>query len=178
MLRAKPPLDSLFKAQRRFSYLSNSGRDLHLHLLSQVPEDTADIPLASMFEDFTYRHIPSLFLGIHIAIGGLMPWTHGPRAALLKFGFPPSIASSPAAWPLIKVGSARITAFGLALCGMYAGGHYEAMDILIASMGWIGLVDGWVCYEDGAEGSVVFRSVATASVAVWGALGMTTGKYL
>jgi hypothetical protein len=131
-----------------------------------------------MFEDFTYRHIPPLLLAAQITIGGLMPWTHGPRAALLKFGFPPSIASSKAAWPIIKVGSARVSAFGIALFGMYAGGHYEAMDILIASMAWIGLADAWVCYEDGAEGSVLFRSVATGLVVGWGALGMTTGKYL
>lgn len=130
-----------------------------------------------MFEQFTWRHLPPLLLATQVTFGGMMPFTHGPEAALLKFGFPKPIAVSKAAWPVIKIGSARVTAIGMALWGMYLGGHFEAMDILIASTAWIGLIDGIVCREEGAAGSTVFRVGLTSVIALWGALGMTTGKY-
>lgn len=107
-----------------------------------------------------------------------MPFYHGPEAALGEFGFPPNIAQSKAAWPVIKTGSSRVTAIGLAIWGMYFGGHLEAIDILIASMFWVGLVDGWVCYKEGKPGSVMFRTGTTSVIALWGFLGMTSGKYL
>ena len=52
------------------------------------------------------------------------------------------------------------------------------MDILLASMAWVGVVDGVVCYRDGEKGSVVMRVGLTGVVAGWGVLGCTTGKYL
>lgn len=130
-----------------------------------------------MFDKFTLRHLPPLLLATQITIGGLMPFTHGPEASLLKFGFPQNIAASKAAWPVIKVGSARVTAMGLAMWGMYLGDHFEAIDILLASIGWIGLVDGLVCYKEGASGSTLFRVGLTSLVALWGLLGITTAKY-
>ena len=131
-----------------------------------------------MFESFTPRHIPPLLIATQITLGGLYPWLHSPRAALLKFGLPPTIASSKAAWPVIKIDPAPATAIGLALWGMYLGGHFEAMDILLSSMAWVGVVDGLVCYRDGEKGSVVKRAGLTGVVAGWGVLGRTTGKYL
>lgn len=131
-----------------------------------------------MFDDFNLRHILPLLLATQITFGGMMPFTHGPEASLLKFGFPREIAVSKAAWPVIKIGSARVTAIGLAIWGMYLGGHYEAIDILIASTGWIAIIDGIVCHKEGATGSTTFRVGLTSAVALWGLLGMTTGKYL
>jgi hypothetical protein len=60
---------------------------------------------------------------------------------------------------------------------MYLGGHLEAMDILLASMGWMALIDGVVCAREGTPGSATFRATSTGVVALWGMLGMTTGKY-
>jgi hypothetical protein len=60
---------------------------------------------------------------------------------------------------------------------MYLGGHLEAMNILFASMGWIALIDGVVCAQDGAPGSAMFRATSTGAVVLWGMLGMTSGKY-
>jgi hypothetical protein len=131
-----------------------------------------------MFDDFTPRHIPPLLLATQVTLGGMMPFTHGPEASLLKFGFPKEIAFAKAAWPVIKIGSARVTAIGLAIWGMYLGGHYEAIDILIASTGWIAIIDGIVCHKKGAAGSTAFRVGLTTAIALWGLLGMTTGKYL
>lgn len=130
-----------------------------------------------MFEDFTPRHILPLLLATQITIGGMMPFTHGPEASLLKFGFSRKIATSKEAWPVMTVGSARVTTIGIALLGLYAGGHYEAMDILFASTGWLSVIDGIICFKEGASGSMAFRVVLTSMVALWGLLGMTTGKY-
>jgi hypothetical protein len=130
-----------------------------------------------MFEHFAYRHIPPLLLATTITIGGTMPYTHGPEAALLKFGFPPAIARSKAAWPIITVGSARVSTIGIALWGLYLGGHLEAMDILLASMAWIAVIDGLVCAKEGEPGSALFRASFTGIVAGWGLLGMTSARY-
>lgn len=126
---------------------------------------------------FALRHLPPLLLATAISIGGTMPFTHGPEAALFKFGFPQHIAVSKAAWPVIKVGSSRVTTIGLAIWGMYLGGHFEAMDILFTAMGWMALIDGVVCSKEGAPGSTFFRVSTTSAVALWGLLGMTSGKY-
>ncbi|KAH4820065.1 hypothetical protein HBH61_030100 [Parastagonospora nodorum] len=134
--------------------------------------------MPTMFSHFTPRHIAPLLLATQLCIGGLYPFLYTPSAALLKFGFTPQIAASKAAWPVIKTGSARVTAMGIALWGMYLGGHFEAMDIMIASLGWVAVVDGIVCGQEGAEGSVVMRVGVTVVIALWGALGMTTGRWL
>lgn len=60
---------------------------------------------------------------------------------------------------------------------MYLGGHLEAMGILFAAMGWMVFINGVVCYKEGAPGSTRFRVLSTSAVAVWGLLGMTSGKY-
>lgn len=130
-----------------------------------------------MFDQVALRHLPLLLLATIITIGGMMPFTYGPEAALLKFGFPQHIAIFKPTWPIIKVGSARVSTIGIAIWGMYVGGHLEAIDILIAFMAWIALIDGLVCYKEGASGSVMFRVPSTSAVALWGPLGMTSGKY-
>ncbi len=106
-----------------------------------------------------------------------MSFTHGPEEALLTFGFSNNIASSRAAWPVIKVEGSRITTIGLAIWGIYLGGHLEAMDILLSSIGWMALIDGIVCSQDGAPGSARMRATYQSVVAMWGLLGMTSGKY-
>jgi hypothetical protein len=130
-----------------------------------------------MFENFTWRHVPPLLLATQVTIGGMYPFIWGPEAALLKFGFPKHIAVSKPAWPVIKIGSARVTTIGLAIWGMYIGGHLEAIDVLIASTSWVALIDGVVCHQEGAAGSTTFRVGLTSIIALWGFLGMTTGKY-
>jgi len=101
-----------------------------------------------------------------------------PESALLTYGFSPQIASSPAAWPVIQVEGSRVTTIGLALWGMYLGGHVAAMDVLLAAVGWMAVVDGIVCGEFGAEGSARTRAGYQGVVAVWGLLGMTRGRWV
>ena len=131
-----------------------------------------------MFENFAIRHLPPLFLGTILTVGGGMSFTSGPEAALTKFGFREHIASNKAAWPVIKIEGSRITTIGLTIWGLYLGGHFEAMDILFAAMGWMAVIDGVVCSEHARPGSATFRASSTALVALWGALGMTSGKYI
>ncbi|KAH7077935.1 hypothetical protein BKA63DRAFT_274934 [Paraphoma chrysanthemicola] len=130
-----------------------------------------------MFEHFSPRHIPPLLLATIWTIGGTMSLTSGPEAAILTFGLTPKIASSPAAWPLIKLEGSRITTIGLSLWGIYLGGHLEAMDTLLACVGWMAVIDGVVCRKDGVEGKARVRAGYQGVVAVWGLLGMTSGKY-
>jgi hypothetical protein len=70
-----------------------------------------------------------------------------------------------------------VTTIGLAIWGMYLGGHLEAIDILLAAMGWMALIDGLVCSQEVAPGSTMFRVSATSVVALWGLLDMTSDKY-
>jgi hypothetical protein len=130
-----------------------------------------------MFEHFALRHIPPLLLASIWTIGGTMSFTHGPEAAILAFGLSPKIASSQAAWPLIKVEGSRVTTIGAAIWCIYLGGHLEAMDTLLACIGWMAVIDGVVCAKDGAPGKAKMRAVYQGVVALWGLLGMTSGKY-
>ena len=65
-----------------------------------------------MFEQLTLRHIPPLFLSTAITIGSFTPFFRNSEYALRLFGFPNDIAANKAAWPLIKVMSARVSTIG------------------------------------------------------------------
>ncbi|KAH6641948.1 hypothetical protein C7974DRAFT_92762 [Boeremia exigua] len=128
-----------------------------------------------MFEHFELRHFPPLFIATTTAFGGTMPlWN--PEKAILTFGFPQNIASSRPAHPVMAVGSARITCTGIALWALYLKGHLEAMDIVLASLGWLALVDGYIVLQESGRGKATFRFLSAAVVAIWGMLGMTAGR--
>ncbi|OAK94101.1 hypothetical protein IQ06DRAFT_298819 [Phaeosphaeriaceae sp. SRC1lsM3a] len=131
-----------------------------------------------MLEHFALRHIPPLLLASIWTLGGLMSFTHGPEQAILAYGLSEKIASSQAAWPLIRIEGSRVTTIGLAIWAIYLGGHLQAMDTLLACIGWMAVVDGYVCSKDGAPGSAKMRGIYQGVVATWGLLGMTSGKYL
>jgi len=107
-----------------------------------------------------------------------MSFTHGPEQAILTYGLSKSIASSKAAWPLIKIEGSRVTTIGMAIWGIYLGGHLKAMDTLLACIGWMAIVDGVVCAKEGSLGSARMRATYQGVVALWGLLGMTSGKYV
>lgn len=130
-----------------------------------------------MFEHFALRHIPPLLLASIWTVGGAMSWTHGPEKAMLTFGLPKQIASSEAAAPLIRVEGSRVTTIGLAIWGTYLGGHLEAMDTLLACIGWMAVIDGLVLAKVGVPGSARTRATYQSVVALWGLLGMTSGRY-
>lgn len=128
-----------------------------------------------MFEDFVPRHIPILLISTIIIFGGCMPlWN--PEKACRTFGFPQRIAVSKAAWPPMIVGSARVTMVGFALWGLYLGGHFAAMDTVCASMAWLALVDGYVCWKESGVKVGALRALSGGLIALWGFLGMTAGR--
>ncbi|ORY03128.1 hypothetical protein BCR34DRAFT_573671 [Clohesyomyces aquaticus] len=130
-----------------------------------------------MLDHFELRHTPPLILASIWTIGGLMSLTHGPEAAMLAFGLNPRIASSKDAAPVIKCEGSRITTIGLAMWGIYLGGHLEALDILISCIGWMAVVDGVVLSKDGVPGKARQRLLYQSVIAIWGLLRMTSGKY-
>ena len=107
-----------------------------------------------------------------------MSFTHGPEAAILTYGLSQEIASSKAAWPLIRIEGSRVTTIGMAIWGIYLGGHLEAMDTLLACIGWMAIIDGMVCAKDGSPGSARMRATYQSVVALWGLFGMTSGKHI
>ena len=52
------------------------------------------------------------------------------------------------------------------------------MDTLLACIGWMAIVDGVVCAKEGSLGSARMRATYQGVVALWGLLGMTSGKYV
>lgn len=71
--------------------------------------------------------------------------------------------------------SARITATGLAIFVFYFQGKFEAVDVILVTMGYVGAVDGYVCWKEGVKGKAVFRAMCGAAIAAWGLYGMTAG---
>lgn len=128
-----------------------------------------------MFEHFELRHILPLFIATTTTIGGMMPLWNAEKA-IRTFGFPQHIADCKPAHPVMACGSARVSVTGIALWALYLKGHFEAMDIVLASIGWLALVDGYVCVQEGVPRAAIFRFTSAGVVAVWGLLGMTAGK--
>jgi hypothetical protein len=128
-----------------------------------------------MFEDFALRHIPPLLLATTTTVGGFMPlWD--PEGAIRLFGLPQRIAISKTAHPLMILSSARISAIGIAIWMLYLRKNYEAVDVVLTSIGWIGVIDGYVCWNEGVPGKAVMRSTSSLLAMLWGVFGMTSGK--
>ncbi|TVY62850.1 hypothetical protein LSUE1_G009201 [Lachnellula suecica] len=122
-----------------------------------------------MASAFVPRHIPALLVTTSMTLGGTMP-LFNPVRAITTFGFPQRIAVSKPAHPVMVVGSARVSAIGIALWALYLKGQFEAMDVVFASLGYLALVDG-----EGGWRPAVFRAVSAGLVAL-GAVGMTAGR--
>jgi hypothetical protein len=130
-----------------------------------------------MLDQFVPRHIPALLLATTITIGGAMPFWAGPEKSLEAFGFPSRISTAKAAHPLIITQSARISALGAAIWVLYLRGHFEAVDIVIASFGYVGIVDSYTCYKEGVPKAALNRGLSTGLIALWGLFGMTNGGW-
>ena len=98
------------------------------------------------------------------------------ESAILEFGLPKRIAISKPAQAVMITSSARITAIGMALFTFYFQGTLEAVDTVLAIIGYVGLVDGYVCWREGVPDKSVFRTASGLLIAAWGWYGMTTGR--
>ncbi|KAL8646340.1 MAG: hypothetical protein Q9226_006901 [Calogaya cf. arnoldii] len=128
-----------------------------------------------MFADFALRHIPPLLVATALTFGGLMPFFNA-EYAIQEFGLPKRIATSKPAQSVMIISSARITAIGIALFTFYLQGKFEAVDTILFILGYVGLVDGYVCWLEGVPGKAVFRTLSGTLIAAWGWYGMTVSR--
>lgn len=93
---------------------------------------------------------------------------------MLEFGFPAALARNPASHPTYIIGQARGTVIGLLISIFYARGQYEAVDLIMATVGfYAGAVDSWVVWRAGNRPKAVFRLVASWIIGGLGLWGLT-----
>ncbi|KAF4610378.1 hypothetical protein G7Y89_g15741 [Cudoniella acicularis] len=173
-----PLLDSFLKESSRLSpvdSLSTRRKALKPFHLSDGTYIERGQWIFVMFEHFVLRHIPPLLIATTISLGGTMTFFNVEKA-IQTFGLPQRIAISKTAQPVMTLSSARISAIGISIWALYLGNHFEAVDVVCATMGYIALVDGYVCWKEGVPGTAAWRTASTALVALWGLMGMTAGR--
>jgi hypothetical protein len=88
--------------------------------------------------------------------------------AIEEFGLPKRIAISKEAHPFIILSSARITALGTLMLIFYIQHKLnEVNTIMIVMGGYLGVVDGYVCWREGVQNRAVFRSFSGLLIAAW-----------
>jgi hypothetical protein len=95
--------------------------------------------------------------------------------AILEFGLPERIAVSKPAQSVMILSSGRITTLGLALFTFYFQRKLAAVDTILLLLGYVGLVDGYVCWLEGVPNKAIFRLASGLAIAAWGWFGMTEG---
>lgn len=125
---------------------------------------------------FSLRHIPALLAATTTFLGGFWP-LFAPAEAMREFGLPESVASAPAAHPVMKINGARTTVLGATMFILYFRGMLAECDLLLALMGfYLGCVDSYVCWRLGAPGKAIFRLISSSALGAWGLFGLTAGK--
>lgn len=108
-----------------------------------------------------------------MTFGGMWP-IFDARGAILEFGFPARIADTPAAAPVMVIGSARTTCIGLLVFLFYSRNQLDLVDQVMAVIGaYAGLVDSYVVWKEGRPRKAVFRLVSSWLLAAWGFAGLT-----
>lgn len=122
-----------------------------------------------------YNHFPGLFLATTFTFGGMIPLFNEQRA-MREFGLPERIVASREAQSVMIVYSGRMTMVGMLMYYFYGKGQYAAIDAILASLAYAGMIDGYVCWREGARGSAIFRLASSVLVAGLGAMGVTAWK--
>lgn len=128
-----------------------------------------------MFDQPVLRTIPPLFVATATTFGGLIPF-YNAQYAIEEFGLPRRVAISKPAQSIMILSSARIATLGVAIFVFYFQGKFEPVDVIMALLGYVGLVDGYVCYREGVPGKAMFRFASGLLISAWGAFGMTAGR--
>ncbi|KXX74431.1 hypothetical protein MMYC01_208888 [Madurella mycetomatis] len=127
-----------------------------------------------MLDNFSLAHIPAFIVASTTTFGGIWPMFNAP-AAMLEFGFPPTIAQAPAAAPVMVNGQARTTILGLLTFIFYYQGKYSEVDTILAVFGvYAGAVDAYLVWKLGNPGKGVFRLVASWAIAACGFARLTS----
>lgn len=128
-----------------------------------------------MFSKFFLRHITSLFVATALTLGGLLPFFSA-EYTIRESKLPERPTVSQPAQSIMILLLARGTAIGLALFASYFQGKYRAVDTVMATLGYVGLIDGYVCWNERVPGKAVFREMSGAVIAGWGLFGLMDGK--
>ncbi|KAI4592936.1 hypothetical protein KJ359_010188 [Pestalotiopsis sp. 9143b] len=128
-----------------------------------------------MFNQVQFRHVPALVVATTMTFGGLWSFFDA-RAAMLEFGLPDRIASTPGAASVMLINNARTTAFGLCMFTFYYRGQMEVCDTILAILGaYAGLVDSYVVWKEGNSRKAAFRFVSSGLLSAAGFAGLTAG---
>jgi len=118
------------------------------------------------------RHVPILFVASGLTFGGM--WANvNPHGAALLFGLPPRIAESLPAQAVMTLCSGRSSVIGMAIWTFYLKKDYAAVDTILILIGYLGLVDGYICWREGVPAKAVERAVASIFAAAVGWFGWT-----
>ena len=74
------------------------------------------------------------------------------EAEISEFGHPQRIGISKPAQSVMIVSSARISAIGMALFTYHFQEKLEVVDTILFILGFVGLVDGYVCWRECVAG--------------------------
>ncbi|KAK1714126.1 hypothetical protein CaCOL14_011887 [Colletotrichum acutatum] len=126
-----------------------------------------------MSRQFRSPHLFPLFVAVAHTLGGTVPF-FARDAGIRSFGLSERFAESPIAQSCFILDGARLSVLGMVQLIMYLRGDYPGVDIIMALMVYIGLVDGYVCWREGELGSAVFRATSGMVIGAWGMLGLTS----
>ncbi|KAF0325773.1 hypothetical protein GQ607_006905 [Colletotrichum asianum] len=126
-----------------------------------------------MSRSFKPAHLFPLFVAVAHTIGGIVPF-FAKDAGIRSFGLPERFAESTIAQACFVFDGARFSVLGMLQLIMYLRGDYVVVDIIMALLVYVGLVDGYVCWREGEMGSAVFRATSGVVIGTWGALGLTS----
>ncbi|UQC90583.1 uncharacterized protein CLUP02_16113 [Colletotrichum lupini] len=126
-----------------------------------------------MSRQFRLPHLFPLFVAIAHTLGGIVPF-FAQDAGIRSFGLPERFAESPIAQLCFILDGARLSVLGMAQLIMYLRGDYVGVDIVMALLVYVGLVDGYVCWREGELGAAMFRATSGIVIGAWGMLGLTS----
>ncbi|KAH7354197.1 hypothetical protein B0T11DRAFT_301226 [Plectosphaerella cucumerina] len=94
---------------------------------------------------FRLTHLPVLFAGTAVFVGGLIPLLGSARGAMLEYGYPERVADIPETWSVFISGNGRGTALGAVLLSLYARGRLAECDLALGILStWLGFIDFWI----------------------------------
>ncbi|KAJ9144139.1 hypothetical protein NKR23_g6198 [Pleurostoma richardsiae] len=122
---------------------------------------------------FTPYHIVPLFVASATAFGGLIPFWD-PAGAIREFGLPERVAAAKPAHACFVISGARISSLGTAIWIFYLRGDLSAVDTIMALLGYVGVVDGYVCWREVVPSKAVFRAFMGIMIGGWGLLEVSS----
>ncbi|KAL0932680.1 uncharacterized protein CTRU02_211643 [Colletotrichum truncatum] len=129
--------------------------------------------LANVSQRFRLAHLFPIFVAVAHTLGSLVS-VFDPEGAIHSFGLPERFAQSPIAHACFLLSGARLSTLGMAQLLFYLRGDFFAVDIIMALLVCVGLVDGFVCWQEGVPSAAIFRATSGLVIGAWGALGLTS----